>query len=241
MENRLPNPLRQLIGLALKEKAITLLSSSMAIMLVAFILITWELQAASAYQKLFTQTFDITQAQSIIFYLAYTYAFFALLPGFFSVFFLKETLQTLAVRWPSHQLKAWLLTLFSFPICFACLMWLSKTPSFQSYYGFSHHVSFEKFITIQLTLLPIYYVAEEFFFRGFILLNLYKRLGWHAIWITEFLFVIAHVAKPGLEIIFAIPVGIVLNLLTLWTRSIAPAIAYHYCIGLLVNFLVYWN
>ena len=211
------------------------------IVLFACITIVYEIIPPYFYKKYLGFDFDIKQTSSLIYYLAYTYVCLAIIPFLYAHFVLKENRDSLALRWPQFKLKAWLLILCSVPIFFACSAIMAKLPVFQYYYGFSHHVSLLKFITIQVTMLPLYYMAEEFFFRGFILYTLFKRIGWHAIWITEFLFVIAHVSKPGLEILFAIPVGVVLNLLTLWTRSIVPAIVYHTGIGILLNVFVLLN
>jgi len=45
-----------------------------------------------------------------------------------------------------------------------------------------------KYILILGVLFPLYYIGEEFFFRGFLFLGLWKRVGWHSFWITDIIF-----------------------------------------------------
>jgi uncharacterized protein len=212
--------------------------SAILIMLVAAFLTSWEMSAGVVYQKYFLKHINLEQADSIIFFLCYTIILFFIAPLIFARVLLREKQQALGLRAPDNIAKAWALFIIALPISLYCMHALAKTPAFQAYYGFSHHVTFIRFLMIQFTLLVIYYVPEEFFFRGFLFMLLFKRIGWHALWITEIFFALAHLYKPMMEITYAIPVGIILNLLTLWTRSIVPAYFFHCCLGICFNFFI---
>ena len=224
-----------------RQHLFSFFNSPSIIILVASTLIILEIIAPAAYTHFFSTTFDFKKTQCLVFYLIYTFICFFVLPSFFATVILKDKLYNLGFRWPEDTLKARLLFITAFPACIACAVWLATQPSFQIFYGFSLRVPFTQFIIMQLISLPLYYLIEEFFFRGLLFLLLWKRIGWHAFWITELLFTLAHLGNPGLEVLFTIPIGIFLNLLTLWTRSVLPAIIFHSTIGMLLNFIVYFD
>ena len=89
-----------------------------------------------------------------------------------------------------------------------------------------------------MVLFPFYYIGEECFFRGFLFLGLWRRVRWHSFWITDVLFTLAHIGKPGLEILLCIPASIIFNCLTLFTRSIVPAVIVHTIMGIMLSILV---
>ena len=65
-----------------------------------------------------------------------------------------------------------------------------------------------------------HFVALEFFFRGFWLEATRRALGVHAIAFMVVPYCMIHFTKPVLEVLAAIPAGIVLGLLAMRTRSI---------------------
>ena len=94
---------------------------------------------------------------------------------------------------------------------------------------------------VQCIFLPLYYFSEEFFFRGFLFLLLWKKVRWHSFWITDILFAAAHILKPGLEILLCIPASVIFNVLTLYSRSIVPALMVHLIVGMSLNFFVCYS
>jgi membrane protease YdiL (CAAX protease family) len=79
-----------------------------------------------------------------------------------------------------------------------------------------------------------YYVAWEFFFRGFLLQGLIPRMGvTEAILVQTALSTIVHIGKPGGEIWAAIPGGIFLGWLAIRTRSLLYPVLFHWILGLL--------
>jgi membrane protease YdiL (CAAX protease family) len=64
-----------------------------------------------------------------------------------------------------------------------------------------------------------YFVAWEFFFRGWMLNALLPRFGRAAVLIQTAPFALMHLGKPELEVLGSIPAGVALGLLALRTRS----------------------
>lgn len=67
--------------------------------------------------------------------------------------------------------------------------------------------------------LAIYFVAWEFFFRGYLTLGLQKPLGVWAAFVQMLPFVAMHFDKPGLEALSSVFGGILVGLLALRTQS----------------------
>ena len=78
-----------------------------------------------------------------------------------------------------------------------------------------------------------YLIGYEFMFRGFLLFNLYNTIGiLPAITINTSIYALVHVPKGLKEAIGAIPLGIVLCILTLNTGSIIIALVVHIIMAL---------
>ncbi|MBI5914899.1 MAG: CPBP family intramembrane metalloprotease [Bacteroidetes bacterium] len=77
-----------------------------------------------------------------------------------------------------------------------------------------------------------YLLAYEFLFRGFLFFSCYEEMGLPlAITINVSLYVLVHVAKGWKEVVGAVPLGIVLCLLTLKTGTIWIAFLVHVAMG----------
>lgn len=66
----------------------------------------------------------------------------------------------------------------------------------------------------------IYFIAWEYFFRGFLLFGLKRTFGSWTIWVQMLPFVVIHFPKPSLEAISSIAGGLALGWLAMRTRSI---------------------
>ncbi len=89
----------------------------------------------------------------------------------------------------------------------------------------------------------LYYVAWEFFFRGFLLFGLRDRFGdVNAILIQTVSSCLVHIGKPESEIIGSIIVGIVFGMIALRSKSIWYVFLIHASIGVLTDlFIIYFN
>lgn len=88
-------------------------------------------------------------------------------------------------------------------------------------------------------LYALYYVAFEFFYRGFVLRLLEPHWGLSAaVWTQVLLSVLIHVGKPLSETLAALPAGFLFAFLTLRTRSLVWPILLHLAIGLATDVFV---
>ena len=142
----------------------------------------------------------------------------------------KTNLKDLGLIAPKMTLSTVLLTVMAFMFFIPSTYLLLNDPNMKAFYSFKQLGLYEFILLITLT--PIYYFTEEFFFRGFLFFSLWKRLKWHSFWITDIIFTLSHIGKPGMEILFCIPVSLAFNVLTLYTKSIYPAVLVHSCMGI---------
>lgn len=166
-----------------------------------------------------------------------TMFFFAfLIPLLWSRYIYKEDIKELGLRLPENKKMALFYIVLALTLLVPWIVYFSRFNEF-SFYSLAGLTQREILIR-QLFFTPLYYIFEEFFFRGFLFISFYKRVGYHSFWITDILFTFAHFGKPGLEIIMCIPASIVFNFITMKTRSIYPAIIVHGSLGLLLNILM---
>lgn len=87
----------------------------------------------------------------------------------------------------------------------------------------------------------VYFWAWEFFFRGFLLHGLGKRMGGIAIFLQTIPFTMAHFAKPELECYAAVVAGLVLGLMAWRGRSFVGAWLVHWIAATTMDlFCVLW-
>ena len=126
--------------------------------------------------------------------------------------------------------------LYAFMLPF--LVVASGWSSFQETYPFYDNAG------DRLSILALYsaayalqFVGVEFFFRGFLLFPLFRKLGYHALLITAIPYVMIHFNKPVSETIGALIAGLVLGYLALRARSCLLGIGLHVAIALTMDLL----
>ena len=83
----------------------------------------------------------------------------------------------------------------------------------------------------------LYYLAYEFFYRGFLLKGLEPSLGTNgALWVQTIASTMVHFGKPVLETVAALPAGLIFGLVALRTRSIVYVVIIHLALGLATDF-----
>jgi len=199
----------------------------------AIFLVMCEFSIPLIFYKLFHRAYDGKNLLSLLFILVPTFVFFFIIPLILNQLLYKEKLTELGLAKPCHWGKTLLLMGIALLLLGPCIFFLAHYGPFQIYYFFPK-LKLSKLIVMFLVILPLYYFFEEFFFRGFLLSLLYKKVRWHSLWITDLVFTLAHIAKPALEILLALPAGIILALLTFRTKSIYPAIVVHYLLGVIM-------
>lgn len=112
-----------------------------------------------------------------------------------------------------------------------------KFPTFHSCYpaipGIGGHTGF---FLLNTAFLFLFYVAFEFFYRGYILFGLKNKLGTvPAILIQTIPSVLVHFSKPDAELFFSIPGEILLGLLAVRTGSVWYGILIHFFMGVTIE------
>ncbi len=131
--------------------------------------------------------------------------------------------------WPFSAV--WTLAIILPIILYAVLT--SLLPEFQEYYDWDVHIGFDLLI-FRLILAVLYYLSEEFFFRGFLLFGLRDRVGDQlANSIQAVLFALFHIGKPPIEAFFSLLLGFLFGHVTLRTHSFLPSVFLHWLIGVI--------
>lgn len=219
------------------QKLSRFFKSSFMLIVFTIIYIGLEYHAPSAYRDLTGKIFNAKIPSILALFILYTSIWFFILPILTSKFILRDKLKNLGLYLPVNKKKTLYLTLLALLLLIPYMFFFSTLKQFQHFYSFGE-INVNKFILIQCVLFPIYYFFEEFFFRGFLFLGLWKRIGLHSFWITELIFTLAHIGKPMLEIFLAMPASLILSYLTLQTKSFYPAALVHCLIGITLSYLV---
>lgn len=231
---KFPKSLQNLSGSAVTS----LRCSSLLLLCIALTLLFCEIVAIPIlFQHLTHIRYAAKNLWHFGFFQLCTIVFFLFIPLFINQIFYKEKTSDLGLAIPVKKMQGIIFTAIAFIVTLPLILFAVKLKFFQIFYTL-HHPSSEKLAIIIFVFMPLYYFCEEFFFRGFLFLNLWRRVGWHSFWITDIIFVWAHVAKPPLEMLIALPAGIVFAWLTLKTRSIFPSMIVHYSLGVTMQLLV---
>ena len=108
----------------------------------------------------------------------------------------------------------------------------SFTDSFQSAYPFYQQADRSAFDFLAWQLLyASQFFALEFFYRGFLIHGLKRRLGIYAIFVSMIPYVMIHFGKPMPETFGSIIAGLVLGALSYHYRSIWPGVFLHIAVA----------
>ncbi len=142
------------------------------------------------------------------------------------------------------DVKYGLKTLILIPLIIApAIYFAAKMPDLQTEYPLAKSLLHDQsnLPVYELAYLVFYYIAWEFFFRGFILFGLKDKFGaFNAILIQTISSCLVHIDKPEGEIIGSIIAGIIFGIIALRSRSIWYVIILHAAIGILTDlFIIY--
>lgn len=136
--------------------------------------------------------------------------------------------------------------LWVYPISFALMVlplwWASTRPAFLETYPFYPYAQvapglwliFEASYFLQ-------FVALEFFFRGFLIFSMQRRLGEAAILVSMVPYCMIHFQKPFPECMGAIVAGLFLGFLSLRTGSVMGGVAVHWSVAISMDLLAIWR
>lgn len=135
------------------------------------------------------------------------------------------------------KLVAFLVPLVILPIIYFAV----DMPDIQSEYPLAKMIKdqHDLIFIYEFAYVIFYYIAWEFFFRGFLLFGLAPRVGvFNAVLIQTISSCLIHIGKPEGEIIGSIIVGILFGAIALRTRSIWYVFLLHATIGVLTDLLI---
>ena len=143
------------------------------------------------------------------------------------------------IKWGSK----WLITI---PLLVVPLIYISsKMPDIRAEYPLAKSLLSDQshLFIYELGYIIFYYIAWEFFFRGFLLFGLKERFGAvNAILIQTISSCLVHIDKPEGEIIGSIVIGILFGMIALRSRSIWWVFLLHISIGVLTDlFIIYYH
>ncbi len=143
------------------------------------------------------------------------------------------------IKWGSK----WMITI---PLLVVPLIYISsKMPDVRSEYPLAKSLLSDQshLMLYELGYIVFYYIAWEFFFRGFLLFGLKERFGaFNAVLIQTISSCLVHIDKPEGEIIGSILIGVLFGMIALRSRSIWWVFLLHISIGVLTDiFIIYFQ
>ena len=169
--------------------------------------------------------------------------FYLIIPSVFSAFYLKSSLSQTGFQWgdSGKHLKTYGLLLAGIlPFVFMA----SYLPGFQAAYPFlectRENLNVERLLIWELAYF-LQFVSIEYFFRGFLLMNLEPFIGRFSILVSMLPYCMIHFGKPFPETIGAIFAGLILGTMALRSRSIIPGIFLHYLVAITMDLLSLWQ
>ncbi len=117
----------------------------------------------------------------------------------------------------------------------------SRIEEIRNFYPFDKEaaVSLAAFLRLQVARGVFFYVAWEFFFRGFMLFGLRKHVGdGMAVLLQTVPSCLWHIGLPAGELLSSIPAGILFGVMALRTRSVLWPLLLHILIGVVLDALI---
>ncbi|MFC1716080.1 type II CAAX prenyl endopeptidase Rce1 family protein [Candidatus Poribacteria bacterium] len=154
-----------------------------------------------------------------------------LIPSLFIYFIFREGIQDHGFRIKGIGRYKWLY-LAMFLVVLPTVIFASRWPSFIRKYPLYSNAgnSWTEFL-IWETAYGLYFVALEFFFRGFMLFTLARYMGAYAIFVMVIPYAMIHFGKPFAETLGSVIAGAALGTLALRTRSIFGGVLIHVTIA----------
>jgi membrane protease YdiL (CAAX protease family) len=156
-----------------------------------------------------------------------------IIPSLFQKFVIKKSFKEIGFGF--GDTKFGLKLLLFVPLIMIILYFGTDSPDVKSEYPLAKllHTRHDLIFMYEICYVLFYYVAWEFFFRGFILFNLKDKMGgFNAILIQTISSCLIHLGKPGAETIGAIAIGILFGIFALRSRSIWYVFLLHIVMGL---------
>lgn len=189
----------------------------------------------STYFPIFSNDFYPHLLQFISFFILIFVA-----PIIYSKFALHKSLDDLGFSLRNKKIGI-KICIFSLPIVVLIVFFASNILSLQQEYPLSKAVLEQNYLIVWYELIYIifYYIAWEFYFRGFLLFTLEGKFGSiFAILIQTILSSLIHLGKPDGEMWGAILAGIIFGAIAIYTRSFWYTFFIHATIGVLTDLAI---
>ncbi len=198
-----------------------------------------------AYPGTFTLPFEIGWAddESIRFFqFLIFFVLMFVIPVLYVKLIMKKSLLDFGLGFGNIKSGVKYLLLIPFVIVPA-IYFAAQMPDVQSEYPLAKNLLIDQtnLIPYEIAYIVLYYIAWEFYFRGFLLFGLKDRYGAiAAILIQTVSSCLVHIDKPEGEIMGSIFVGIIFGYIALRTKSIWYVFLLHATIGVLTDlFIIY--
>lgn len=165
-----------------------------------------------------------------------------LLPALTIRFVLGERIRDYGFKIRGHATSVWLLYVV---LCFFAVLLAfgaSHTDSFVAKYPKYADAgdSMTQFLVWEVAY-GFQFLMLEFFFRGFLLFSLARRIGSLAVFVAVVPYAMIHLDKPILETLGSIVTGVVLGTLALRTRSIWGGVFVHTIVAWSMDLFAMWQ
>ena len=127
------------------------------------------------------------------------------------------------------------------PLLAGALYFLTDDPNLRAEYPLAKilHEKRELIVWYELSYVVFYYIAWEFFFRGFLIFGLKDRFGsFNAVLIQTISSCLIHIGKPDGETMGSIVFGVALGIVALRTRSIWYGFLIHITLGIMTDLYI---
>ena len=136
--------------------------------------------------------------------------------------------------------------LWVYPAMFAAMLaplwWASGNPAFLQTYPFYPYAQMAPGLWLLFEAsYAVQFLCLEFFFRGFLIFSLHRRMGEAAILVSMVPYCMIHFQKPFPECMGAIAAGLILGFLSLRTGSVLGGVAVHWSVALSMDLMAIWH
>jgi membrane protease YdiL (CAAX protease family) len=180
---------------------------------------------------------------SVLFFFFSSFFFLFAVPIFIITVVLKERLGQYGLGWGDKKVGFALMGVLFPLVAVFLLLPASRLPAFLSEYPLFRQAGERISILILYELCyGFYYLAWEFFFRGYMLFGMKDIVGsGNSILIQTIPSTLMHIGKPDGEIWASILAGLVFGAIALRTRSILYVFLLHWCIGVTLDVFILLN
>lgn len=175
-----------------------------------------------------------------IYHYSFFFFFMFIIPVVFIKFGMKKSLKEFGFGFGDIKFGLIFLCII-IPVIVIVIYFSAKMPDIQKEYPISKIILTRHDLILwhELSYIIFYYIAWEFFFRGFMLFGLKDRFGgFNAILIQTIASCMIHLGKPSAETITSILYGVVFGAIALRTRSIWYVLIAHIVTGILTDLFV---